>query len=150
MKRVTDTWELQKKVIHVSRKWREIEIRSSLKELELLKSKLNAKNIVQVHGSLQCGMGQLLFIWRRTTWKKKDRTTQKLFIMNGVFHLESTVNGIYLPRDLGGKVLLDVKSCLEKEEVVQPTTQSKAMKSCWHLHWKNWSLIERVFINLKG
>ena len=85
---------------------------------ELLKSKLNAGNLVK---AINCWAvasvrySAAIVDWTKEEQRQFDRKTRKLLTMHGGFHPKSDVDRLYLPRKLGGRGICSIEDCVEEE-----------------------------------
>ena len=55
--------------------------------------------------------------WKEKELKAMDVKTRKILTMNGTFHMRSSVDRLYLKRNVGGRGLISVEECVRKEEL---------------------------------
>ena len=83
---------------------------------KVLKSKLNAGNIVQgvnISAVLLLGYSAVFIICRKCDFQAIDRKTRKLFTICGGLHPKSDVDRLYIPRQDGGRRLIATEDCEE-------------------------------------
>ena len=54
--------------------------------------------------------------WNDRELKAMDVKTRKILTMNGAFHMQSSVDRLYMKRKVGGRGLISVKQCVKSEE----------------------------------
>ena len=55
--------------------------------------------------------------WTKKELKALDTKTRKILTMNHAFHMRSSVDRLYMKRDVGGRGLISVKQCVRTEEI---------------------------------
>ena len=55
--------------------------------------------------------------WNDSELKAMDVKTRKLLTMKGAFHMNSSVDRLYLKREVGGRGLISVEECVKAEEL---------------------------------
>ena len=55
--------------------------------------------------------------WKEQELQALDVKTRKILTMNGAFHMRSSVDRLYLKRNVGGRGLISVEDCVRKEEL---------------------------------
>ena len=54
--------------------------------------------------------------WTMEELRLMDRKTRKIMTMNRMYHPQSDVDRLYIPRKEGGRGLLNIMECVENEE----------------------------------
>ena len=55
--------------------------------------------------------------WKEKELQALDVKTRKILTRNGVFHMRSSVDRLYMKRQIGGRGLISVEECVRKEEL---------------------------------
>ena len=55
--------------------------------------------------------------WNKPELKAMDMKTRKLLTMKGAFHMNSSVDRLYMKRQVGGRGLISVEECVRAEEL---------------------------------
>ena len=55
--------------------------------------------------------------WKEKELQALDVKTRKILTRNGVFHMRSSVDRLYLKRQVGGRGLMSIEECVRKEEL---------------------------------
>ena len=85
----------------------------------VLKSKLNGGNSIRAINSWAVPVIRYtagIVDWTQAELEDLDRKTRKLMTANRALHLQSDVDRLYLPRQTGGRGLLQVKQAVEEEK----------------------------------
>ena len=86
---------------------------------KILKSKLNGGNIIKAINSWVAPVVRYtaeIIEWTQAELKDLDRKTRKLMLAQHALHSQSDVNRLYLPRQAGGKRLLQIRQTVEEEK----------------------------------
>ena len=84
---------------------------------KILKSKLNGGNIIKAINSWVAPVVRYtagIIEWTQAELKDLDRKTRKLMSAHHALHSQSDVNRLYLPRQVGGKGLLQIRHTVEE------------------------------------
>ena len=54
--------------------------------------------------------------WTKGELRLMDRKTRKIMTMNGMYHPQSDVDRLYIPRKEDGRGLLNIMECVKNEE----------------------------------
>ena len=55
--------------------------------------------------------------WKEKELQALDVKTRKILTRNGVFHMRSSVDRLYMKRQIGGRGLISIEECVRKEEL---------------------------------
>ena len=83
-------------------------------------SKLYAGNMVRAVNAWAVSVVRYtagLLDWKEQELRALDVKTTKILTMNGAFHMRSSVDRLYLKRNVGGQGLISVEDCVRKEEL---------------------------------
>ena len=86
---------------------------------KIISSKLNGGNTIKAINSRAVSLvryGAGILNWTKEELRCMDRKTRKIMTMNRMYHPQSDVHRLYLPRKEGGRGLLSIQDCVENEE----------------------------------
>ena len=86
---------------------------------KILKSKLNGGNIIKAINSWAAPVARYtagIIDWTQTELEDLDRKTRKLMSAHHALHPQSDVDRLYLPRQAGGRGLLQIRQTVEEEK----------------------------------
>ena len=86
---------------------------------KILKSKLNGGNIIKAINSRAVPVVRYtagIIDWTQTELEDLDRKTRKLMSAHYALHPQSDVDKLYLPRQVGGRGLLQIRQTVEEEK----------------------------------
>ena len=92
-----------------------------LRRVKLLAgSKLNGGNLIRGLNAWAVSVIRYtagILDWTPKECKKMDTKTRKILTMNGGFHMQSSVDRLYIKRKDGGRGLMSVRDCVRSEEL---------------------------------
>ena len=83
------------------------------------RSKLNAGNLIKAVNVWAVSVVRYtagILDWTKDEVESMDIRTRKILTMNGAFHARSSVDRLYMKRNVGGRGLIGVQFCVESEE----------------------------------
>ena len=83
------------------------------------RSKLNAGNLITAVNVWAVSVVRYtagVLDWTKDELEAMDIRTRKILTMNGAFHAKSSVDRLYMKRNVGGRGLIGVQFCVESEE----------------------------------
>ena len=83
------------------------------------RSKLNAGNLIKAVNVWAVSVVRYtagILDWTKDEVEAMDIRTRKILTMNGAFHARSSVDRLYMKRNVGGRGLIGVQFCVESEE----------------------------------
>ena len=86
---------------------------------KITSSKLNGGNTIKAINSRAVSLvryGAGILHWTKEELQCMDRKTRKILTMNRMYHPQSDVHRLYIPRKEGGRGLLGIQDCVENEE----------------------------------
>lgn len=86
---------------------------------KLLKSKLNEGSLMDGLYAWDVGVVHYstgILDWTKEECLNTDRKPKKIMTMNGCMHTSYNVARLYLPRREGGRGLIEIKECEEREK----------------------------------
>lgn len=103
-----------------TKEMKEIVRKEYLRRVKLVaKSKLYAGNMMRAVNTWAVSVVRYtagILDWSDAELKAMDVKTRKILTMNGVFHMRSSVDRLYMKRKDGGRGLISVKQCVRSEE----------------------------------
>ncbi|XP_047475423.1 uncharacterized protein LOC125029527 [Penaeus chinensis] len=86
---------------------------------QLTSSKLNRSNVITAVNSRAVSLVRYsagILKWTKDELNIMDRKTRKIMTMNRMYHPQSDIDRLYIPRKEGGRGLLSIVECVENEE----------------------------------
>ena len=94
--------------------------REYLQRLRLiLRSKLNGRNKIMAVNTWSASVmryGAGILKWNTDELKSLDRRTRRFMTMHGALHPKSSIDRVYLSREMGGRGLISCEGCIRMEE----------------------------------
>ena len=105
----------------MTRKMKEIVRKEYLRRVKLVAgSRLYARSLITAVNTWAVSVVRYsagVLDWKEKELKALDVKTRKILTMNGAFHMRSSVDRLYLKRQVGGRGLISVEECVRKEEL---------------------------------
>ena len=94
---------------------------------KILKSKLNGGNIIKAINSWAVQVVRYttrIIDWTQAELEDLNRKTRKLMSVHHALHPQSDVDRLYLPRQAGGRGLLQIRQTVKKNEHLMVTLKT--------------------------